>query len=186
MRRFITWVVDAQSGHLEQFKAHQTPEVIADDIARQLTSPTFLTGGPRFASGLWMLSDRKDTRAEGAYFALGVQPLPEGVRSPDELPDDDPEQMRYMQAAGSNRAMTIEARVPDADGGYTHYVLAREPGADPNRWVPLAWDNGSAKPYKIRLHPEEVFTGEQAASVFRDYIVNDQLPGPELLRPIDV
>ena len=103
------------------------------------------------------------------------------------MPDDDPEQMRYMQAAGSNRAMTIEARVPapDADGGYTHYVLAREPVADPGRWVPLSWDNGSAEPYTIQLHPEEIFTGEQAVPVFRDYIINGQLPKPELLRPID-
>lgn len=186
MRRFVTWVVDARSGHQEQFEARQTPEAVAEEIARQLTSPTFLTGGPRFASGAWELSDRKDIRTGGAYFALGVRPLPERVRSPDELPDDDPEQMRYMQAAGSNRAMAIEARVPDADGGCIHYVLAREPVADQDRWVPLAWDNGSARPYAIHLHPEEVFTGEQAVSVFRDYIINGGLPGPKVLRPIDV
>lgn len=94
--------------------------------------------------------------------------------------------MRYMQAAGSNRAMTIEARVPDADGSYMHYVVAREPVVDPDWWVPLSWDNGSSELYTIRLHPEEVFTGEQAVPVFRDYIINGQLPGPELLRPIDV
>ncbi|MBM6978096.1 MAG: NTP pyrophosphohydrolase [Actinomyces succiniciruminis] len=168
MNYFVTWNVDARHGRGERFKVRQTPEMIADDIAHDLTYPTFLTGGPRFA--------------------LGVQPLPEGVRFPDELADDDPEQMRYMQAAGSNRALTIEARVPDPDGGggYIHYVLAREPVADLDRWVSLSWDNGSAELYTIQLHPEEVFTGEQAVPVFRDYIINARLPDPQLLRAIDV
>ena len=165
---YVTWNVDARYGKSDTLIRPQTPERIANDIARQLTYPTFLTGGPRFA--------------------LGVQPLPEGIEVPNELADDDPEQMRYMQAAGSNRAMTIEARVPNPDGGrgYTHYVLAREPVADPDRWVPLSWDNGSAELYTIRLHPEEVFTGEQAVPVFRDYIINARLPEPQLLRVIDV
>ncbi|MDO4901380.1 NTP pyrophosphohydrolase [Actinomyces sp.] len=166
MSNYVTWTVKSKSGRLEVFTRPQTPEMIADQLERQLTYPTFLTGGPRFA--------------------LGVQPLPEGIDVPDDLPDDDPERMRYMQAAGSNRALTIEARVPDPDGGYTHYVLAREPIADPDRWVPLSWDNGSPEPYTIRLHPEEVFTGEQAVPVFRDYIINARLPDPQLLRVIDV
>ncbi|WP_244936753.1 NTP pyrophosphohydrolase [Actinomyces qiguomingii] len=82
--------------------------------------------------------------------------------------------------------MTIEARVPDPDGSYVHYVLEREPVADPDRWMPLSWDNGSPEPYTIDLHPEEIFTGEQAVPVFRDYIINGQLPEPQLLRTIDV
>ena len=168
MNYFVTWNVDAQHGRGERFKVRQTPEMIADQMQRQLTYPTYFT--------------------EGTYFSLGVQPLPAGVRFPDELADDDPEQMRYMQAAGSNRALTIEARVPgpDGGGGYTHYVLAREPVADPDRWVPLSWDNGSAEPYTIQLHPEEIFTGQQAVPVFRDYIINGRLPDPQLLRVIDV
>ncbi|MBE6483008.1 MAG: NTP pyrophosphohydrolase [Actinomyces ruminicola] len=165
MSNFVTWTVDNHSGKLEVFTRPQTPERIANDVAHDLTYPTFFTGGP--------------------IFALGVQPLPEGIDTPDELADDDPEQMRYMQAAGSNRAMTIEARVPSGDGSYVHYVLAREPVADPDRWVSLSWDNGSAEPYTVQLHPEEIFTGEQAVPVFRDYIINGQLPKPELLRPID-
>ncbi|WP_233188119.1 hypothetical protein [Actinomyces qiguomingii] len=49
-----------------------------------------------------------------------------------------------------------------------------------------SWDNGSPEPYTIDLHPEEIFTGEQAVPVFRDYIINGQLPEPQLLRTIDV
>ncbi|WP_244542711.1 NTP pyrophosphohydrolase [Actinomyces glycerinitolerans] len=139
--------------------------MIADDIAHDLTYPTFLTGGPRFALGVWELPDGKDIR---------------------QVPDDDPSRGYYMQAAGSNRALTIEARVPDPDGGYIHYVLAREPVADPDRWVPLSWDNGSPELYTIHLHPEEIFTGQQAVPVFRDYIINARLPDPQLLRVIDI
>ncbi|MDO4901474.1 NTP pyrophosphohydrolase [Actinomyces sp.] len=164
MSNYVTWTVKSKSGRLEVFTRPQTPEMIADQLERQLTYPTFLT--------------------EGAYFALGVWELP-GGKDIRQVPDDDPSRGYYMQAAGSNRAMTIEARVPSGDGSYAHYVLAREPVADPDRWVPLSWDNGSAEPYTIQLHPEEIFTGEQAVPVFRDYIINGQLPGPELLRPID-
>ena len=64
--------------------------------------------------------------------------------------------------------------------------MAREPVADPGAWTTITWDNGGPEPCSLRLHPEEVFTGEQAAPVFRAYIEDGVLPPAELLRRLDV
>ncbi|WP_371164094.1 NTP pyrophosphohydrolase [Buchananella felis] len=80
--------------------------------------------------------------------------------------------------------MTVEVRVTHPDRSFEHYVVAREPVRDPNVWTTITWDNGSPELCVWRLHPEEVFTGEQAANVFRDYIERDQLPPQELLRRV--
>ena len=82
--------------------------------------------------------------------------------------------------------MTIEIRVTHEDGSYEQYAVAREPVTDPEAWVMVSWDNGGPEPFTIQVHPEEVFTGEQAAPVFRVYIEDETLPSAELLRRIDV
>ncbi|WP_127841482.1 NTP pyrophosphohydrolase [Actinomyces wuliandei] len=166
MRKFVTWDVDTRFGRGEMFKVRQTPEIIADEITQSLTVPTYLTGGPRFS--------------------LGVRPLPEGMDFPDDLPEDHPYRHAYMQAAGSHQAMTVELRVPDPADGYTHYTVARHPVTDPDSWVPLTWDNGGNQPFTTHVHPEEVFTGHQAAPLFRAYILHDTTPPPHLLRQLDI
>ena len=82
--------------------------------------------------------------------------------------------------------MTIEIRVTHEDDSYEQYAVAREPVTDPEAWVTVSWDNGGPEPFTIQVHPEEVFTGEQAAPVFRTYIEDETLPSAELLRRIDV
>ena len=82
--------------------------------------------------------------------------------------------------------MTIEIRITHEDGSYEQYAVAREPVTDPTAWTTVSWDNGGPEPFTIQVHPEEVFTGEQAAPVFRAYIEHDALPPAELLRRIDV
>ena len=161
MRRLVTWTVDNEFGHSEGFTLPQTPEKIADEFSRMLTYPTFFTGEKRFALGVWA--------------------LPEGKTHPDEVSKDEWGEF-YMQAAGSNRAMTVEVRVPDSTEGYAHYVVAREPVRDPNTWVPLSWNNGGDEPFTTHVHPEEVFTGQQAVPIFRAYILTGQTPPPHLRR----
>ena len=153
MRRLVTWAIDNEFGRSEGFTLPQTPEKVADEFAHELTYPTFLDGQ--------------------GYFALGVWALPEGKTHPDEVSKNEWAEF-YMQAAGSNRAMTVEVRVPDSTEGYAHYVVAREPVRDPNAWVPLSWNNGGDKPFTTHVHPEEVFTGQQAVPVFRAYILTGQ------------
>ena len=72
--------------------------------------------------------------------------------------------------------MTVEIRVTGQDGSYKHYVVAREPVADPESWMGIEWDPGEGGPAAVRVHPEEVFTG----------VVDGRLPAPELLRPLDI
>ena len=166
MRKLVTWTVNSDYGYSEMFTLRQTPEKIADEFAHELTYPTFLDGQ--------------------GYFALGVWALPEGKEDMREVSDKDPARDFYMQAGGSNRAMTIDVRVPDPATGYAHYVVAREPVRDPNTWVPLSWNNGGDEPFTTHVHPEEVFTGQQAVPIFRAYILTGQTPPPNLLRRINI
>ena len=165
MRRLATWTISSKTGRSDIFTLPQTPEKIADEMSRWLTAPRFLTGEKRFALGVWA--------------------LPEGRDFPDDLPEAEQSNF-YMQAGGSNRAMTVDVRVPDPVSGYAHYVVAREPVKDPDAWVPLSWNNGGDEPFTTHVHPEEVFTGQQAVPVFRTYILTGQTPPPTHLRRINI
>ena len=111
---------------------------------------------------------------DGKYvFSIVVWALPEGVTHIDDVPRSSPARATYIQCGGSTAAMTIEIRVTHDDDSYEQYAVAREPVADP-------------EPFTIQVHPEEVFTGEQAVPVFRAYIEEGALPPTKLLRRIDV
>lgn len=165
-RRFTTWTASVEFGLTNRFTNPQTPKEIADRITRHLTYPQFLQNG--------------------AFFSFGVCALPEGVLWPEDVPKNDPSLNSYMQVAGVHEAMTVEVRVSDGGDSYSHYVVAREPVTDPEAWTTVSWDDGGPEPYSVQVHPEEVFTGEQAVPVFRAYIEDGALPPAELLRRIDV
>lgn len=120
------------------------------------------------------------------HFSMLVWALPEGVTHIDDVPRSSPARATYIQCGGSAEAMTIEIRVTHDDGSYEQYTVAREPVTDPEAWTTVSWDNGGPEPYTIQVHPQEVFTGEQAALVFRAYIEDNALPPADLLRRIDV
>jgi len=165
-RRFTTWTVNPKFGLRNSFLTPQTPNIIFNEIKDQLESPKFLR--------------------LGGFFSFGVCALPEGVMWPEDVPKNDPSLNSYMQVAGVHEAMTVEVRVSDGSDSYTHYAVAREPVVDPDAWTTVSWDNGNPEPFTIQVHPEEVFTGEQAVPVFRSYIEEGALPPTELLRRIDV
>jgi len=165
-RRFTTWTVNPKFGLRNNFLIPQTPNVIFNEIKDQLESPRFLR--------------------LGGFFSFGVCALPEGVLWPEDVPKNDPSLNSYMQVAGVHEAMTVEVRVSDGGDSYSHYVVAREPVTDPEAWTTVSWDNGGPEPYTIQVHPQEVFTGEQAVPVFRAYIEDNALPPADLLRRIDV
>ena len=87
--------------------------------------------------------------------------------------------MNYMQCGGSAERMTIEVRVASGES-MTHYAVSRMPVADDNAWIELPYDEDRS----VRLHPEEVFSGEQAVPVFRAYILDGVLPPEDLLRDL--
>ena len=165
-RRFTTWTVNPKFGLRNNFLTPQTPNIIFNEIKDQLDSPKFLR--------------------LGGFFSFGVCALPEGVMWPEDVPKNDPSLNSYMQVAGVHEAMTVEVRVSDGGDSYSHYVVAREPVTDPEAWTTVSWDNGNPEPYTIQVHPQEVFTGEQAVPVFRAYIEDNALPPADLLRRIDV
>ena len=165
-QRFTTWTASVEFGLVNRFINPQTPKEIADRSTRHLTYPQFLQSG--------------------AFFSFGVRALPEGVMWPEDVPKNDPSLNSYMQVAGVHEAMTVEVRVSDGGDSYSHYVVAREPVTDPEAWTTVSWDNGGPEPYTIQVHPQEVFTGEQAVPVFRAYIEDNALPPADLLRRIDV
>ena len=165
-RYFTTWTVSPRFGLRNNFLTPQTPNIIFNEIKDQLGSPKFLR--------------------LGGFFSFGVRALPEEVLWPEDVPKNDPSLNSYMQAAGVHEAMTIEVRVSDGSDSYTHYTVAREPVADPEAWTTVSWDNGNPEPFTIQVHPEEVFTGEQAVPIFLTYIEDNALPPANLLRRIDV
>ena len=164
--RYFARETNGEDGPIEDFFMPQTPQEFAKRIARSLTSPNFL---------------------DGKYvFSLVVWGLPEGVCHVDDVPRSSPARGTYIQCGGSTEAMTIEIRITHDDNSYEQYTVARQPVVDPEAWVTVSWDNGGPVPFNIQVHPEEIFTGEQAAPVFRDYIVGGTLPPAELLRPLDI
>lgn len=165
MRRFTQETI-GKDGPIEIFETPQTPWEFADDIARSLTAPLYLNGANVFSIVVWA--------------------LPEGASHVDDVPRSSPARATYIQCGGSTEAMTIEIRVTHDDDSYEHYAVAREPVTDPEAWTTVSWDNGNPEPFTIQVHPEEVFTGEQAVPVFRAYIEEGSLPPTELLRRINV
>ena len=166
MRRFARTDLLAEAGPVEEFSAESAPEAVADGITEVLTAPRCFDCSHMYAMVVWE--------------------LPPGAERPEDVAADDPARSTYIQCAGSTGVMTVEIRVTGQDGSYKHYVVAREPVADPESWMGIEWDTGEGGPAAVRVHPEEVFTGEQAAPVFRAYVVDGRLPAPELLRPLDI
>ena len=158
--KYFAYIVVGKTGY-DGFDVPQTPQSFADDTEQRLTEPDFLEGYKRYALVVWA--------------------LPEGVDHVDDVPHDSVALSNYMQCGGSTQAMTVEVRVTQEDGSYEHYVVARKPVADPDAWTTIMYNNTP-----LQVHPEEVFTGEQAAPVFRAYIEDGVIPPRELLRTLDI
>lgn len=160
VRMFEFAAVGRESGTESFVWRPQTPQFVADQVEGYLRDPGFLDGGD--------------------CFAVIVTAAPEG-KDPEEAPG-----VNYIQSAGSYEALTVEIRVTEEDESYVHYAVAREPIADPEQWTEVSWDAGGNSRASVQLHPEEVFTGEQAVPVYRAYIERGELPPAHLLREIDV
>ena len=158
--KYFAYIVVGRTGY-DGFDVPQTPQSFADDTEQRLTEPDFLEGYKRYALVVWA--------------------LPEGVDHVDDVPHDSVALSNYMQCGGSTQAMTVEVRVTQEDGSYEHYVVARKPVTDPDAWTTITYNNTP-----LQVHPEEVFTGEQAAPVFRAYIEDGVIPPRELLRTLDI
>ena len=159
-RRFMTWEVGV--ARVEHDRSSVSPQRVADELRNQLTNPGYLDGQRRFSLGARALADDVMDLAQ---------------EDPDDLATSN-----YMQCAGSATAMTVEVRV-SSPTGFNHYAVSRIPVADADAWNELSVDNGRIT---LRLHPEEVLSGQEAAEIFRAYVVDGTLPPAELLRDLQL
>lgn len=109
------------------------------------------------------------------FYAYSIWHYPDGIDFYKVVYDEIEE---YLQTAGSAERMTVEVREKDPDGGYVQYVLATEPiTGEPSETI--VWDGHSTQ-----VHPEEVFTAEQAAPLFEEYFktgrISQRVPRREL------
>ncbi len=111
-----------------------------------------------------------------SFFAYCLWPYPEGY---DFKEVDYSSSNEYLQCAGSAEAMTVELRVVD-DRGHEHYVVGREPLSGECDVV-IRYDE-----FSVRVHPSEVFTAEQAAPLFDQYLRTTTIPDGYHLRPLDL
>ena len=56
MRYFAEYIV-GRNGHIDVFLQPQTPQLVAEEVARKLTSPAYLDGARHFALAVWALPD---------------------------------------------------------------------------------------------------------------------------------
>lgn len=115
-----------------------------------------------------------------SMWAYSLWRAPEGS----DLLDDIPLSEEYLQSAGSAEALTIEVRVLDGDGVAHQYVVGK-PGEYPTEAPTevIRWDEGR---HSTTVHPNEVFTADEAAEVFYAYFLTDKVSEPYTLRELDL
>ena len=108
-------------------------------------------------------------RMDGSgLYAYSLWQYPDGVDFDDV--DIDAASAEYLQCAGSADALTIELR-KRSGSGYDHWVLATAPiTGEPN--LTITWDGD----FFSQIHPEEVFSSDQAAPLFEDYYRTGHIP----------
>lgn len=88
----------------------------------------------------------------------------------------------FIQAAGSADAMTVEVRLPGADGDGHLYTIGRRQRVSSEE--PVLVPIGSER--AVRVLPDEVFTAEEAAEVFGQFIRAGGVDDPYVLRELDL
>ena len=112
-----------------------------------------------------------------SFFAYCLWPYPEEL---DFEEADYSSSEEYLQCAGSAGALTVELRVVEDGGGHVHCVVGREP---------LSGECDVVIPYdefSVKVYPSEVFTAEQAAPLFDQYLKTTTIPEGYHLRQIDL
>lgn len=87
----------------------------------------------------------------------------------------------FIQAAGSAEAMTVEVRLPGNDGRARLYTLGRAARTgDRTVLVPISPDRA------VRVLPEEIFTADQAAEVFTEFLRTGTVASVYTRRELDL
>ncbi len=87
----------------------------------------------------------------------------------------------FIQAAGSAESMTVEVRLPDADGNGHLYTVGRaEPADGTTTLIPISESRA------VRVFSNEIFTADEAALIFYTYYLTDAVSQPYVLRELDL
>ncbi len=114
------------------------------------------------------------------FWAYSLWRAPEGADLLDSIPFND----EYIQCAGTAEAMAIEVRYVDPDGTAHQYAVGKPGGdhtGDPTEEI--HWDEGR---HSVFVHPNEVFTADEAAVIFYTYFLTDKVSQPYGLRELDM
>ncbi|OKL51638.1 hypothetical protein BSZ40_05635 [Buchananella hordeovulneris] len=131
------------------------PSRFADEIESLLRDPGFVDGHECVALKVWR--------------------APEG-QFPSDFPARAIVKETYLRCRGAHQAMIVESRVTRPDRTFDHYIASRMPVADPAAWESVTWLGKDGDICSVDVHPEEVFTGEQAVPIFRAYIEQQEFP----------
>ncbi len=106
-------------------------------------------------------------------YVLWHHPADEEFAHPDFLTD-------YLQCAGTAERLTVELRTTHPDGTHTHWTLGRAtPTGTPSE--PIHWNDNTTT-----VHPEEVWTAEQAGPLFEQYATHRTIPDDVHRRELDL
>lgn len=87
----------------------------------------------------------------------------------------------FLQAAGSADAMTVEVGLVDADNNSKLYAIGRqETASDAKQLIPMSDERA------IQVFSSEVFTSDEAATIFNHYYLTEAVPETYALRELDL
>ena len=153
MTKYGPYAEQHDGGGMSWLTDHYRP--IPDHLQRILG---MLDGVDRYTYSIWRGAD------------------PESIIGFREFADDS-----FIQAAGSAEGITVEVRLPGADGeGHLYTVGRPEPADGTTTLIPINDERA------VRVFSNEVFTAGEAAAIFYTYYLTDTVTQPYVLRELDL
>lgn len=117
---------------------------------------------------------------DGKRSTFALVPVPDGVDVVRFIVEGSREQ--FLQCAGIGDELTIEWRRYDDDGQSRLYTLGHTPHHDPEL-VTIEFFDGTRS---TQVHPDEVFTTDEAVEIFATYYETQAVPDSYSLREFDL
>ncbi|MDQ1131221.1 hypothetical protein [Microbacterium sp. SORGH_AS_0888] len=117
---------------------------------------------------------------EGKRSTFGLTPVPDGVHVLRHMTQKGP--AAFLQCAGTGDELTIEWRRRDDDGQSRLYTLGHTQDHDPE-FVTIEFFDGTRS---TQVHPDEVFTVDEAVDIFTTYYETQAVPDRYSLREFDL
>jgi hypothetical protein len=113
------------------------------------------------------------------FYSLLLWKLPPSKSLDDVSPDEDANE--YIQCAGSANRMTVEVRRL-MGGKYEHFVVGRAPnGKNRGNKETIHWEDVDTV-----VAPNEIFSADEAAELFRSYYATGWVPSSYILRLLSI